>query len=588
MNEILAPVLRIGVTGHRQLSNPDRVRADVESAIAAVAALSAGAIGRGAIGEGEARVGSGLRVVSALAEGADRIVAQAGLDAGAALQCPLPFLRDRYERDFASDASKAEFRRLLAAADAVFEIEGGGGADGSAYEAAGRVLVAQSDLLIAVWDGGPGHGRGGTAETVRDALAASLPVIAVDPDGRRPPALLSEGSIEKQAGLQAALAPYVAGLLGSSSASSELAFLAEAACGDEGIWSRFGGLFIAFRDLVHLAAHAPASATASTLASKAEGGAAMAQLIALHDLADRAASRYAGLYRSAYLMNFLLSAAAVAAALLGILAHRLESAGLILELVAIGAILAVTRRGRKRAWHDRWIDCRHLAEHLRPLRFLFPLGAPLPRTSPAGLAAARNAGSQADRLARLVERWLGLPNAVLTHDRLIALRRDLVEGQLSGQIAYHRANAHRMHLVEERLHGIGEALFAATVVACFAHLVLVLAGGFHLFGEVGEWAERVAEGPFGRGLTMLAAVFPALGAALLGIRNIGEFHRLSLRSGTMAAALESRSEALSAVLDASLDYVTLLRAAQDVAGLMISETADWRTLVILKPLELPG
>ena len=54
-------------------------------------------------------------VVSCLAEGADRMVADLVLarpDAGLAVVLPLP--ADDYERDFATDASVAEFRALLA------------------------------------------------------------------------------------------------------------------------------------------------------------------------------------------------------------------------------------------------------------------------------------------------------------------------------------------------------------------------------------------------------------------------------------------------------------------------------------------
>ena len=44
-----------------------------------------------------------------LAEGADRIVAQAGLSAGFALSAILPFGRGVYCDDFKSEASRAEF-----------------------------------------------------------------------------------------------------------------------------------------------------------------------------------------------------------------------------------------------------------------------------------------------------------------------------------------------------------------------------------------------------------------------------------------------------------------------------------------------
>src|SRR6266511_4663437 len=49
-----------------------------------------------------------LRVISPLAEGSDRLIAQEALALGFELESPLPFARDAYERDFETEASKAE------------------------------------------------------------------------------------------------------------------------------------------------------------------------------------------------------------------------------------------------------------------------------------------------------------------------------------------------------------------------------------------------------------------------------------------------------------------------------------------------
>lgn len=96
-----------------------------------------------------------LRVISALAEGADRIVAQAGLNLGADLQCLLPFHVEEYSKDFESPSSRDEFLTLLGKSSAVLELDGQRADAPAAYELAGRALLAQSDMLIAIWDGGP-------------------------------------------------------------------------------------------------------------------------------------------------------------------------------------------------------------------------------------------------------------------------------------------------------------------------------------------------------------------------------------------------------------------------------------------------
>jgi hypothetical protein len=48
----------------------------------------------------------------------------------------------------------------------------------------GRIVIEQSDLLIAIWDGEEARGRGGTASVVQDARERQLPVVWM---GTRPP-----------------------------------------------------------------------------------------------------------------------------------------------------------------------------------------------------------------------------------------------------------------------------------------------------------------------------------------------------------------------------------------------------------------
>ena len=51
-----------------------------------------------------------------------------------------------------------------------------------AYEQVGRHVVDHCDVLIAVWDGKPSRGRGGTAEIVAYARERKLPLIIVSSD----------------------------------------------------------------------------------------------------------------------------------------------------------------------------------------------------------------------------------------------------------------------------------------------------------------------------------------------------------------------------------------------------------------------
>ena len=61
-------------------------------------------------------------LLSALAEGADRLVAREALELGFSLVVPLPMAREEYEKDFATPESLAEFRSLLLRAESVFVV----------------------------------------------------------------------------------------------------------------------------------------------------------------------------------------------------------------------------------------------------------------------------------------------------------------------------------------------------------------------------------------------------------------------------------------------------------------------------------
>ena len=159
----------VGVTGHR----PDRL---VGSAIDDLRGCMRDVITTILTASPNGRV----TVLSPLAEGADRIVALEALAAGCELSCPLPFPQDEYLRDFATAASRAEFRALLGRATEVIELPGSRATpEGTeaAYAAVGGYIVGASDLLIAIWDGGSAHGSGGTADVVAAAVASRVPVV---------------------------------------------------------------------------------------------------------------------------------------------------------------------------------------------------------------------------------------------------------------------------------------------------------------------------------------------------------------------------------------------------------------------------
>jgi hypothetical protein len=117
-----------------------------------------------------------LKVLSPLAEGADRIVAKRILSlSNAHLVALLPFPMQEYLDDFSTSESEGEFRELYDRSDQVIALQSSQVRE-EAYAALGRSLLEHSDILIAIWDGKPANGRGGTAEIVLEARERGLPL----------------------------------------------------------------------------------------------------------------------------------------------------------------------------------------------------------------------------------------------------------------------------------------------------------------------------------------------------------------------------------------------------------------------------
>src|SRR5450755_4458015 len=115
-NEMVLPrpcaSLRIGVTGHRigakfSEAQAADVRKTVDVILSDIARLTRAVVAKDAWAF--SGIEPALSTVSALAEGADRIVAEAGLTGGMPLSVILPFGRADYRNDFTCDESRTTY-----------------------------------------------------------------------------------------------------------------------------------------------------------------------------------------------------------------------------------------------------------------------------------------------------------------------------------------------------------------------------------------------------------------------------------------------------------------------------------------------
>lgn len=182
-------VLSVGVTGHRAESLPQGSVERLREQIRAVLLLVADA-GQSLLQKEQdcfARLPMRLRFISPIADGADQIAAEVALELGWELQVALPFGRAEYRASLANQGARERFDSLMERASCVLELPGHSQTQVDAYVMTGRATVAHCDLLIAVWDGLPPRGRGGTGEVVQLAITRGTAVIHLPLEQAAPP-----------------------------------------------------------------------------------------------------------------------------------------------------------------------------------------------------------------------------------------------------------------------------------------------------------------------------------------------------------------------------------------------------------------
>jgi uncharacterized phage-like protein YoqJ len=152
--------MRIGITGHQELVDPTNwqwVKNEFHSLLQ--------------------QYNNSLIGVTSLAVGADQYFAQAVLERGGALEVVIPF--DSYESVF-DEKDRSEYRRLLQRAVRISTL-----AEESSHEKAflkaGKTIVDNVNLLVAVWDGYSAAGLGGTADVVEYAIKYGRPTLQLNP-----------------------------------------------------------------------------------------------------------------------------------------------------------------------------------------------------------------------------------------------------------------------------------------------------------------------------------------------------------------------------------------------------------------------
>ena len=630
--------LRVGITGHC-LNRLLEAGVDIEGVWAQLRIVLTG-IQRAtqAVKHDFALVYTGqpiLYLVSPLAEGADQIAADAALALGYKLHVPLPCLARKYTGGFqrptrpVAEDPVAAFNRLIRLAESVQVLDGSETAvlDGAAYAAVGRAVLRHSDILIAVWEGADAAGAGGTGEVVAQARRWEVPTVVIDPTApanwrvedrstgsthpnlaevvRRvlaPPApgqgeeeeaplprISSDGEVVDSGGPRvtptgkiapaAAIAPGLIGYLHTHIAWGIGGFFNSAVALTAWEWPLKVGIIRLGRVCVQRSRAAWDAIWSEPTRLDPEIVHPITHLLRdYYAWADGLADRFGTLHRDLSTAPYLLALVAVFGTTL---AERTESPCtkvIVASLTVFVALftVAVYYANVHGRYHGRWIDYRSLAEELRHLAFLWPLGRPLRTAHITG-----EPESEASRFAwvgwyaRAVARQGGLYPGVLTPDRLTAWRTILIERYMEPQCEYHQRTGDRFHRVQHRLHSWALGLFIAACALSVVNLVLILRDPSLLTASglraTSWWAAAALA---------VAALFPAIASSLHAFLSQGDFWNLSRRSTRMCQQL---TKLIDTVPQAPPTIEELGNVAEDASDVMRDEVLNWRVFVRLKP-----
>lgn len=650
--------LNVGITGHR----PNKIGVELQDASASTFhALRAGieaeanSVLRGHAGRLYAPTAPLLRIVTALAEGADRL-AVSNLPKTWVFEAILPMPREDYRQDFGSDATSSprlEFEELLGRAESVTELFSSSDHNANAaqnrsasYGLLGAFLVRQVDILVAMWDGEKSEGAGGTAEVIARAIESGKPVIWIDPAAANVcRSLIAIGSTASthvttpidQVGLQALIGRILLPPVPAKKSEDGHGYgehnpadaLATEPAYFQKSWPKT--LYLAFAYMLvrrisgvgrwswpmsYSPFHqlqkdwdsffASTEGTADKRRSPSSLNWDLRTILLPRSLwADALAWYYGTIYRSAYISIFMLASLAVPLGLCYLFflyspsILDIKAGFVIVELFVVAAIVMLVRRGRRSDWHGQWLETRQLSEYLRLGRHLFHIGALRDFVS---LPSPGNAETMSEWYLRASFREIGLPSARLESAYLRVVLESALATEISEQRSYNASNAKDLTKIHHMLHSTGELCFSATIAFLLTYLAAWMIDSVVLFAQAHAeevahladaehgWFHEMLEFGIKPVVSIAAAALPALGAALSGINQQGDFESFAERSqateGNLANAEKRIVLLLSEPAQPDLQYATAILV--EMTDILSSDVAAWRQQFSRKRLALPA
>jgi hypothetical protein len=489
-------------------------------------------------------------VLTALDEGAEEVVREA-LDMLAnstiELQRVLPATAARLEdlhlgpRD---DPSK-----LLRAATPSIEPDGDpsprGGERTIAHQRAARSIVDRADVMIVIRDEHRARGEDGTADVVGYADERGVPVLVV-PTSR----------VGDSAGAPAAGRGAIT--RGSRFLASKTAFRRLDECNRVSI--REGRAHHALNSQ-RARLGEPLERCSSYRQYLLIAGWALPALVRADACAIRYQSRYMRFGRAIH----LLAVAAVAAVAFQVAFFPDRPILLCAEIAAVSGLIVVVWLARRLSLNERWIAYRSLAEAFRSALFIA-------LSSPQDRAGRRDPVTELGNLDEpwfqrvFSEAWRERPEVELGPTHAGYLRSFLMNSWIDHQIQYHRETARRSRRYHSRYTQLVYVAAVLTVIVAITHM----------------WIGR------GAAFEFLAITLPAVGGALVGLRQLGQYRLHEERSNRIVERLArlKLEPASPGDEDASSVLSSVRRLAVDTQRVIAEENVDWSGVIEFHDLEL--
>lgn len=505
-------------------------------------------------------------ILTALAEGADRIVAETILEIeNSTIEAILPLIDEDYKNDFKSEESKKEFEWLLKLDYHPLRLRSRRLVDQyeqpeipnrrrQAYFNAGKYIVDHCDVMIAIWDGETPKQKGGTAEVINYANENNCPVIIIS--SKNPDNIVIPSQNKLNAG-----------------AIAQIDFFNNYKIGPENEKKYIDNIYSEYFTKI------PESNILNTeLLNYLK-----TDLFPYYAKASTIAKKYQYQYKNSGLLTYWLSTLAVIILGFAVVFKMYYQIAFIVDFILLLTILIIISRAHKIRAHSKWLENRFLVERIRVASYFFISGQEISEISISPYKEQKNESGQwmifafSEIWNRLNRQWNLMNNQQKVFQPFsVDLVKYVNKSWVISQIEYHKSNRKSKKWWNNFLELGGKLIFFVAMISAFIHIVIHWSGNENFLS---------IENP----ITVLTLSLPMVASAFEGVRRQQEYSRNVRRSEWMLDALKTKSKKYETLAKENIDandteneFYKLLKSTDE---LLLHENQDWILLMIESDLE---